>query len=560
MALRQTFATLAALLLIGCGDSTPLHFTTAPSIVANPNPAVPLAAIVSAATDEPAELVIEVSDGDRKWNVPESGELATEHHRAVLGFKAGRKHQLRVSARDQAGNVSDVQELEFETAALPSDFPPMKTVVSAAEKMEPGVTLFALMKWPTGAPLDEDYGLALAVDATGEVVWYYRGDEAVEDPRPLPNGNLLCIIGHNRAFEIDMLGNVVAQWHASQHPNPRAVAKVPEGSIPVETETFHHEIQQMPSGNLLVLSTEMRRIEDYPADPGKPGGGAKAANVIGDVVVEFARDGSIVHQWKLMDMLDVYRVGYDSHSPTWNNWAYTQVSGGTLDWAHGNSLFYDESDDSILVSFRNQDAVVKFSRETGKLIWIMGTHDGWKAPWKPYLLEPQGGLAWQYHEHAARMTPGGNLLLFDNGNYRHWPPGEKQKAQDSYSRVVEYAIDAKARTVREVWKYGGPGDETFFSPFISEADLLPRTGNVLVTDGGRIRDKEGNTSDDIRGGHHWARIAEVTHTSPPQKVFELVIDNPDKDNTLGWAVYRSERLASLYTASPTKKLEAADRH
>ena len=282
--------------------------------------------------------------------------------------------------------------------------------------------------------------------------------------------------------------------------------------------------------------------------------------MIGDVVVEFARDGSIVHQWKLMDMLDPYRVGYDSHNPTWNNWAYTEVDGGTLDWAHGNSLFYDESDDSIVVSFRNQDAVVKFSREMGKLIWIMGTHDGWKAPWKPYLLEPQGGLAWQYHEHAARMTPGGTLLLFDNGNYRHWPPGEKQKAQDSYSRVVEYAIDAKARTVREVWKYGGPGDEIFFSPFISEADLLPRTGNVLVTDGGRIRDKEGNASDDIRGGQHWARIAEVTHTSPPQKVFELVIGNPDKENTLGWAVYRSERLAGLYAASPTRKLEAADRH
>ena len=146
----------------------------------------------------------------------------------------------------------------------------MKTVVSAADKMEPGVTLFALMKWRNGAAPDDGYGLALAVDAGGEVVWYYRGDEMVEDPHPLPNGNLLCIIGHSRAFEMDMLGNVVAQWHASQHPNPWAVAKVPEGSIPVETETFHHEIRQMPSGNLLVLSTEMRRIEDFPADPASP--------------------------------------------------------------------------------------------------------------------------------------------------------------------------------------------------------------------------------------------------------------------------------------------------
>ncbi len=97
-------------------------------------------------------------------------------------------------------------------------------------------------------------------------------------------------------------------------------------------------------------------------------------------------------------------------------------------------------------------------------------------------------------------------------------------------------------TVRQVWRYGGPGGEIFFSPFICEADPLPETGNVLVTDGGRVRDKEGGVSGDVFGGHHWARIVEVTRTDPPEKVFELVIDNPDKDNSIGWVVYRSERL------------------
>ena len=131
---------------------------------------------------------------------------------------------------------------------------------------------------------------------------------------------------------MDMLGNVVAQWHAARHPNPEAVEKVPEGSIPVETETFHHGIIQMPSGNLLVLSTELREIENYPTDPAKPDAARETAKVIGDVVVEFARDGSIVREWKLMDMLDVHRVGYDSLAPIWNDWAYTEVEGMTRDW------------------------------------------------------------------------------------------------------------------------------------------------------------------------------------------------------------------------------------
>jgi hypothetical protein len=548
---RLTLISLTlAVAFTGCGDTSAPKFTTPPSIAANPNPAVPLAAIVSAATDEPAELLIKVSEGGTEWLVPSAGEPAIEHKRAVLGFRAGRKHHLEVTARDQAGNVTLPQTLEFEAPPLPGDFPPIKAIVSTPGKMEPGVTVFSVMKWPDGKAPQEDYGLALAVDARGEIVWYYRGEELMGDPQPLPNGNLLYMVGRNRAVEMDMLGKVVSRWHAAQHPNPEASKKVAEGSIPVETETFHHEIQKLPSGNLLTLSTELRRIDNYPTDVSKPEGAKSPTNVIGDVIVEFAPDGSIVKQWKLMDLLDAHRLGYDSLGRTWDNWAYRGIEGGTRDWAHSNSVFYDAADESIVVSVRHQEAVVKFSRETGKLIWILGDHSLWKDPWKPYLLEPLEGLQWQYHSHAAKITPRGTLLLFDNGNFRALPPKAKMAAPDSYSRAVEFAIDAKAKTVRRVWQYGGPGDEIFFSPFISEADLLPNTGNVLVTDGGRVRDKEGRLTDDVGKGHHAARIAEVTYTDPPQKVFEILVDSGDKNDPIGWAVYRSERLPAFPAGIP----------
>ncbi len=545
---RPCFALISAALAIalsGCSDTSAPKFATAASVAPNPNPAVPLAAIVSAATDEPAELAIKVSDGETEWLALAAGEPATEHKRAVLGFRAGRKHRVEVTARDAAGNISAPQTLEFETPPLPGDFPPIKVLLSNAERMEPGITLFSVMKWPDGKAPQEDYGLALGVDARGEVVWFYRGEELIGDPQPLPNGNLLYMVGRNRAVEMDMLGNIVSRWHATQHPNPEAVKKVVEGSIPVVTDTFHHDITKLPSGNLLTLSTEMRRIDGYPADVSKPGGAKAPANVIDDIIVEFTPDGSIVKQWRLMDVLDPHRLGYDSLGRTWDNWAYKGIEGGTRDWAHSNSVFYDASDDSYLVSVRHQEAVVKISRETGKLLWILGDHDLWKDPWKPYLLEPLEGLQWPYHTHAARITPRGTLLLFDNGNLRALPPKAKMPGRDSYSRVLELAIDAKAKTARQVWKYGGPGDEIFFSPFISEADLLPNTGNLLVTDGGRVLDKDGCLSDDIAKGHHAARIAEVTYTSPPEKVFELMLDSGEKNDPVGWAVYRSERLPAF---------------
>ena len=92
--------------------------------------------------------------------------------------------------------------------------------------------------------------------------------------------------------------------------------------------TFHHDIQEMPSGRLLVLSTEVRRIEDYPTVVDDDAAATVSANVVGDVVVEFARDGSVVNEWKLMDILDVRRLGYDSLGAIWIHWVYLDLEGG----------------------------------------------------------------------------------------------------------------------------------------------------------------------------------------------------------------------------------------
>ena len=78
------------------------------------------------------------------------------------------------------------------------------------------------------------------------------------------------------------------------------------------------------------------------------------------------------------------------------------------------------------------------------------------------------------------------------------------------------------------------------SPFISDADHLPDTGNVLITDGGRIVGKDGKQLTDF-GGRHWARVLEVTYEGK-EKVWEMVIDDP----AMPYSIYRAQRLRSLY--------------
>ncbi len=46
--------------------------------------------------------------------------------------------------------------------------------------------------------------------------------------------------------------------------------------------------------------------------------------------------------------------------------------------------------------------------------------------------------------------------------------------------------------------------------------------------------------------HEFARIVEVTYEADPEKVFELVIDDPDELEGFGYAVYRAYRFSSLY--------------
>jgi arylsulfate sulfotransferase len=129
-------------------------------------------------------------------------------------------------------------------------------------------------------------------------------------------------------------------------------------------------------------------------------------------------------------------------------------------------------------------------------------------------------------------------MLFDNGNQRRRP--FEERPDENYSRAVEYAIDDERMTVSEIWSYGGHGDEVFFSAALGDVDWLPKTGNVLLTDGFRFT----SSLPRVR----FARIVEVTHTNPALKVFELIIGNAGPQS--GWHVYRSERLASLYFTNP----------
>lgn len=514
-------------------DFSPPRYVVFPAFTQNPNPRAPLAAIVTFTTNEPAVVGIEINhDGEIHLAGP---ELTTEHSVPVLGLRAGAVNTVRVFLSDAAGNSTVSPPAYIQTDPLPEDFPPIEIRAGDAQGMEPGVTFFNPSRFGAGT-----IGLLAAVNARGEVIWHYRADGPTSDARQMANGNILFLDAAG-AVEIDLLGNVVQRWHPT---GPEGQAER-AGSIPVRTTTFHHEIAELPWGNLLTLSTELRRIQQYPSSETDPDAPLRDSNVVGDLIVEFARDGTIVRQWSLLDVLDPYRIGYDSLGGSWNA-LYRGYFEQTRDWAHANAVVYDASDDSFIVSSRHQDAVFRMSRATGELMWILGNPDGWRWPWNQHLLQPDGTVEWPFHQHAPLVTPRGTILMFDNGNFRARPFERKRPAAESFSRAVEYSVNSETMTVSQVWSYGGPADELYYSSMLGYAQPLPLTGNVLITDGARRTDAVGNPSDSNVGTSRWARIVEVTRTTPGRKVFELIVGNPAQPLNAGWSVYRSRRLRSLY--------------
>jgi len=557
-----TFITVLALLLfsLGCddnnnsvieADTTAPNFTSEPLLTMAPNPNTPLAGLLEFETDEPTSVSIVITEttgtnssftrGLFDSSTIEFNGLSTEHSLPLLGFTPDTSFTLQITISDAFGNQTQfAQQLLINIAPLPEDFPPIE-VTSNPEKMEPGVTLFDV----AGNGANSSFGRAIiAVNESGEVIWYHKPPGGVSDVRMLPNGNLLFINDpqvRTEILEMDMLGNTINRWHAAQSIEGSS------GSTPVDTLSFHHEVFVLDDSNFLVLGIELREFEDYPSSDTDPEAPLEDAVIAGDIVVEFSPDGTIVGEWSLLDMLDPFRIAYGSLGGFWNN-QFPEFTQGTRDWSHGNAVIHDPTDNTIIVSLRHQDAVVKFSRETGELIWILGNHDNWD----PFLFgdvllnPPDESFIWQYHQHAPEVTPEGNILLFDNGNFRANPFDDKLPPSENFSRAVEFSVDEATMEISEVWEYGEFLDETLYGTFLGDADYMSETGNILITFGGITLDSEGIKTDSVPTSKRSARIIEVTHTTPAEKVFDLSIEDGTPETLNGWTIYRSERLHSLY--------------
>ena len=351
---------------------------------------------------------------------------------------------------------------------------------------------------------------ATLLDPEGRIVHRWTHDEGVQYAKLLPGGNVLFHTANPVHFmdaeEVSPVGVIGGHAHA-------LIEQDWDGNTVWEyrNDQQHHDFVRLDNGNTVILHWELLPDEIRRQVQGGFQGANDPDAMVGDLVREISPDGETVREWRSWEHFD-YRL--DVICPLERR----------REWTHANAVSV-ASDGRWLVSMRQTDTVVIANPDSGEIEWR----------WGPGVTS---------HQHHFTELENGNLMLFDNGNYRARPYEEKLPADRNYSRVVEYDIDEEAMTVRQVWSYGGPGEEAYYCPFICGAEALPVTGNVLACFGGLLGDEDGGVSEDPGRGIGSARIVEVTHDDDPEVLFELFLDQ--RDERKGWDVYRAVRFASLY--------------
>ncbi len=249
--LDKLFFVCLSIVLSGCIQSiAPPSFTSEPTITFNPNPQAPLGAIVKFSTNKPVTTAIRIKDGEWERELIYDKSYNPEEGLPVIGLVPDKTHELRVFIHDDFGRLAEAAEkLEFHSLGLPEDrelFPPIDWTVHKADEMEPGILLLNPRRRRANDPaFGQGFGLLIALNGKGKVVWFYRTDSRISDFQRLRNGNIVYITQDFRVVEIDWLGNVQAEWYATGRPDGAT------SDILIETMAIHH-IDWLPEkGNVL---------------------------------------------------------------------------------------------------------------------------------------------------------------------------------------------------------------------------------------------------------------------------------------------------------------------
>jgi arylsulfate sulfotransferase len=471
------------------------------NITLNPSGYSPLTATIGITVNPASKVSIRVigKNGYASDVIKNFDTISTNHNLTILGLYADYLNSVEMTFYDQSGKNLGVRVVTIQTAPLSQELPLVSINTSLPGK-KPGMTLVSYMASYNLPNLK----MPFIFDEFGYIRWYldYSSHPILSTLKygngldRLKNGNFYFFEETALAiFEVNMFGQILNSW-------------------PLSGYTFHHHVLEKPNGNFLVTVNKL------------------GLTTTQDHVIEIDRiTKQIIKVWDLRQSLQAGRTA-------WVNLAN--------DWLHLNSVEYDQSDNTIIVSGRHQ-GVAKLD-DNNNVIWIMAPHKGWGlagdgSDLTTKLLQPLNAanqiitdtsiingytnspdFEWNWYQHAVKLMPNGDISMFDNGDNRNFVYA------GPYSRAVTFRIDKVNMTVKQLWQYGKERGVETYSRMLSDVTYIEDVNHIIFSSGTILSN-----------GRNGKVIELEYNTSTP--IFEATISHPS--STASYIFHRTKRL-NLY--------------
>ena len=250
----------------------------------------------------------------------------------------------------------------------------------------------------------------------------------------------------------------------------------------------HHDfIRKKSDSNYIMLANSQWGVEDRICEVDKDGNLIRDLYV-GDLIKKIVNENGDEAEKEYLKKLifdednKYYSIGRKSDYP--------------MDWAHCNSLVYDESNDILYLSVRSL-AVMAVDYSEWKLIWYMAddTLDTMESynpygrylkdlkSFDPYKVLGDGNTDGPKSQHALFLISTNVIAMFDN-------QGDEDKNPNG-SRYVEYKITGSHGSWKAEKIYEYKTMNNLYSHYISDVDFLSN-GNILLDFGNNAQIMEVN--------------------------------------------------------------------
>ncbi|MFH1469131.1 MAG: aryl-sulfate sulfotransferase [Pseudomonadota bacterium] len=351
-------------------DDTDQHDTAAPfftDFAFTRSERVPTVVTATWHTQEPVACTLRyAAEGGAELTTREAGDPRTEHSVALVGLKPNASAALVVIAEAADGPESSDPQA-FTTGELPVGLPTATLVLDDPTQSFHGYTLMPLINdsaWTSWICL---------FDSDAELVWAIEARHGANRARLAEDGGGVIFIDEDMVEGTDdVLGAVHSvAWDGTERWR-------------FEGAEIHHDFADLGDDRYLVLAHTVRIVDEgLPTEQG----------YLGDALVEFTSAGDSHEIWNLFDDLDPVEHPSNDTAPA--------PDSGFWDWSHANYLTWVPESGEVLITLRQQDAIVAVDVDAGRMSWSLsndwGTYhatDGETLLSWPHSVEPvEGGLA-----------------------------------------------------------------------------------------------------------------------------------------------------------------------